>query len=139
MTLLATDPLDLALDPATGDLALDANGSPYMICGLPGVAQLIRIALGMFQGEWFLDLSTGMPWVQSILGSKYNNAQMLNIFRSTILAVTGVAGLASLTASFDGQTRMMTVNFEAVAVFGGTVADSLTFGNNTPPIFGSTT
>jgi hypothetical protein len=127
MALLATDPIDILLDPNTGDMLLDANNSPQLSRGLPAVAQGIRIAVGMFRGEWFLNLLTGMPYFQSILGKRYNNAQIRALYRDAILKVPGVARLASLTATFDRPTRNVTVTWEAVAVFGGTVTDSLSF------------
>lgn len=126
--LLVDDPVDLMLDPITGDLALDDNNSPYFSRGLPAIAQGIRITLRMFKGEWFLNLDEGVPWYQDILGKKYNNAQLLDILRKRIVVVPGVASIASLTATWDGATRTVTVNFEVVAVFGGTVADSLAVG-----------
>ena len=130
MTLLATDPVDLLLNPATGDLWLDASGSPQFSRGLTAVAQGIWIALRMFRGEWFLNLDAGFPWYQDILGHRYNQAQMLDDFRTAILAVPGVDHLASLTCQFDTATRTATVSWEAVAVFGGTVADSLVFSTS---------
>lgn len=125
--LLVDDPVDILLDPVTGDMLLDAQGSPQFSRGLPAVAQGIRIALGVFRGEWFLNLIAGTPWYQSILGKRFNQNQILGIFRAMILAVPGVDHLASLTAAFDGPTRTATISFEAVVVFGGSVKDSLSF------------
>ncbi len=127
MPILVTDPIDILLDSVTRDMKLDANGSPQFSRGLPAVAQGILIALGMFRGEWFLNLLAGFPYFQSVLGKRYNQIQILALYRAAILAVPGVDHLASLTSSFDSTTRVVTISWEAVAVFGGTVADSLSF------------
>lgn len=132
MAILTTDPLDLRLDN-TGDLAFE-NGDLAFAKGADGVAQLIREALLLVRGEWFLDLDAGMPWFErdgvstdvALLGQQFNQAKAESTFRTTIAAIPGVGAINAISATFDDATRLMTVTWNVTTTFGDTVADSLT-------------
>lgn len=135
MPLLATDPVDIALDTATNDLLI-VNGDAQLISGLDGLAQEIRIAVLMVRGEWFLNLDAGVPYLErdgvtateAILGQPYNQVKTNAIFREAILGVNGVSTLDFLASSYTPQGRILNVQWRVTAVFGGTVADSLSRG-----------
>jgi hypothetical protein len=65
---LTDEPRDLLLD-SSNDLVIE-NGDFVFARGIDAVAQSCRIALQMFEGEWFLDQSVGIPYWQQILGFK---------------------------------------------------------------------
>lgn len=124
MAQLKDDPIDLLLD-ANGDLVVE-NGDLVFSRGVAAVAQSIRIAIQLFEGEWFLDLSAGMPWYRSILGRRFDETAMRAAFRDAILTAPGVASLTSLTSTLDVAARRLRVSWAAIAEFGDTVADTLT-------------
>lgn len=71
MDLLLVRPEDVTGDnPDRGDLFIDASGQPVIIDGLDEEAQCIGVGLSTYLGEWFLDTSAGVPYVQQILGIK---------------------------------------------------------------------
>lgn len=116
----STDPIDLALDDA-GDLAIPLR----FTTGTEAVAQGIRVRLGNFKGEWFLDLDDGMPWFQSILGERFREAEIREYFREAIAGAPGVTSIVSLEFAFSAQLRSLDVSWEVVTVFGDTVSDAL--------------
>ncbi len=132
MTLLLTDPLDIALGD-DGDMALGDDGGPYLTSGLAGVAQLCRIALLLFRGEWFQDLDAGVPWManavvseeQAVLGQPPNEDAVRAVVRDTLLAVPGVLAVTTLTTSFAAATRTLTITWAVRTVFGDTTPDTL--------------
>lgn len=99
---------------------LDANGD-YTI-GVPfynnqpiGVEQCISTRLKLWQGEWFLDITQGTPWNQSILGKSVNPDAFI---KQAILGTTGVTSIVSYNSQFFGDTRILNVSGVAATLYG---------------------
>lgn len=125
-TFLVTDFLDLLVDPTTGDVVLDTD--LHFSTGLTGMAQTCKITLQMWMGDWFLNTDLGVPYLQSILGQKFNEAVMAGIFRDVLLAIPGVIAVASLTVAFDPVKRLLSVTFAVQCAFGITTTQTVTNG-----------
>ena len=52
---------DIALDTATGDLLLE-NFDLQLVEGRDQIAQNLMIRLRFILGEWFLDITAGIPY-----------------------------------------------------------------------------
>lgn len=103
---------DLKIDADTGDLVIE-DGDFVWVTGLDAIEQDIRTALLMFMGEWFLDLTAGVPWHQSILGQKASNLPAIReIFRQQLLAIPGVLDVLSVEVTFAATTRRLTVSWQ---------------------------
>lgn len=101
---------DLKIDATTGDAVIE-NGDIVFVTGIDAIEQDIRLALGLFQGEWFLDETAGVPYYQSILGQKFNLLVVREIFRQQLLARAGVLEVTSIEVEFDRATRKATVSW----------------------------
>lgn len=105
---------DFALDPLTRDLILPLQA----LDGAAKVAQGVGIRLRTWLGEWFLDLSHGVPYVESIFG-KYRRPELVEaILRAQILQVSGVKSIQSFSLQIDNSTRKARVDFELQSEFG---------------------
>lgn len=120
------------------DIALDENGDweisggdLQLIGDGPAIVQAVQIALEFFQGEWFLDVSAGIPWWQSVMIKNPNPNQLEGIFRSAILAVDGVQAINSLTLTYDSQQRTLTIDYEIQANV-GLLPGSVTLSGGSP-------
>lgn len=109
----ANDPIDFALD-SDGDLAFPMS----LTRGIAAVAQGINEAVQLFRGEWFLDLERGIPYYQDILGQKFDRERVLFGFRAEIVKVPDVKKIESLTATYSGTTRIVTIAFEVLSIYG---------------------
>lgn len=120
---LITDPVDLLLD-ANNDLVIK-DGDLQFSRGVDAIVQQCRIALQMFQGEWFLNLDAGIPYWQSILGYKPQVAiQAAQIyFRRELELVDGVDSVLKLDVNYSGINRILTVTWQVSTVFGDTPED----------------
>jgi hypothetical protein len=120
---LITDPIDLKLD-ANNELVIE-NGDLVFTRGIEAVVQQCRIALQMFQGEWFLNLDVGIPYWEKILGEKPKTAiEAARIFfRRELQLVDGVEKVTRLDVTYTGSTRTLTVTWQVSTVFGDTPAD----------------
>lgn len=108
--------LDLALDAKTNDLAL--NGDVLFIDNAERVAQQIKIQLLTFLGEWFLDVTHGVPYLDYVLIKNPNFTLIRELFREQILKVDGVSNLVSIDIDFNSATRQMSLSYEAETEYG---------------------
>ena len=108
--------LDLALNEKTHDLAL--NGDVMFIDNAERVAQQIKIQLLTFLGEWFLDVTHGVPYLDYVLIKNPNFTLIRELFREQILKVDGVSNLVSIDIDFESATRKMLLSYEAETEYG---------------------
>ncbi len=90
------------LNPTTWE-PMEGNGLNNFISDLQAVAQIIATRLRLFQGEWFLNLSDGLPLFQSMLGSSGSQRNLdviTNFLSARILGTPYVTGIASLLTSY---------------------------------------
>jgi hypothetical protein len=117
-TNLFTPGVDFALD-SDGDLEWPIR----FTTGLEAVAQSIRIGLLMIKGELPHNLDFGIPWLpndhvpesEAILGGKYNETRLREIFRSMIASRPGVIQIRSLLLDFDRPERTLALSFNVMA------------------------
>jgi len=126
--MLSTDILDLKLDPATGDLALGADGGLQFATGIDGVAQLVKIRLLLFKEEWFLNLDAGIPYYEEILGEKFSDTVLRRRLAEAITSTPGVVEIVTLGIDFDASTRVISVTWAIRCQFGDTEPDTLAIG-----------
>lgn len=116
---------DLALG-TDGDLDL-VNGDLYILDGAEAVRQYLSSKLRMLFGEWFLDQSVGVPYVQQIF-DKIKDVDAINsIFKKEIMECPGVKELLAFSLDLDSANRKLTLQFVALTV-GGEIDFSETFG-----------
>lgn len=112
--------------PTISIRALDSNHDPMYGSGqanflvdIDAVAQIIQTSLLLFQGEWWADLSEGLPLFQSILGG--NNGKQANaiilLIQNVILGVPYVLSIQNINTSFT-TNRVFTFSCEVVTQFG---------------------
>lgn len=105
---------DLALDNTTWDLSL--SGDDLVLASKADqVTQHIRQRLQTFHGEWFLSLSTGVPWFQDILGKPQRLAVVETILKQEIIKTPGVTELVAFRVDVDdARERVIRVTFTVV-------------------------
>lgn len=120
----SNDPIGMALNASGTDVEIGPRGFRFTR-GAEAVAQRILVRLRNIKGEWFLDLENGVPWFQSILGSKFSEPEIRGIVADVIGKTPGVTETISLIISFDASTRRLDISFETSTVFEDTVTGSL--------------
>lgn len=109
--------LDIALDARTHDIVL-VDGDMLFIDNAERVAQQIKIQLLTFYGEWYLDTTWGVPYLEYILVKNPNFTIIRQIFKEQILSVDDVKSVDSLEVEYDAQTRTMKVDYTASTEYG---------------------
>jgi hypothetical protein len=113
--------VSLKLD-ATGDLSQDDSGALEWVTGADAVKQLLQCRLRLFLGEWFGDLTAGVPQYQQILDtppradgtSQPPSSRVVEAaLRKVILGTLYVEAITAFSMDFSPQTRTLSVTFTA--------------------------
>ena len=115
---------DLIFVVASAPGALPEKRAIWPINGADKVAQQIKMTLLTLFGEWFLDITFGIPYLEEILVKNPHMPSVESIFRSAILDVPHVTLLNSFNLEWDRARRTLTVNFGANTDY-GTIQDSV--------------
>lgn len=99
--------IGLALDPITNDLFLRSNGELAVVRDAEAVGQHARQRLKTFNGEWFLDTTAGVPWLDEILGRGYDAALAEAVIKGEILDTDAVIEITSFSVRFDRHRRAL--------------------------------
>lgn len=102
--------MDLLLDTNTGDLIFQNGQCPVTQLQADIVAQRLRIKLYTFYGEWFLDETIGVPYIQQIFAKVSRKSTIDLIFQGIISADPGVIEILSFTSEISPQ-RGYTMTF----------------------------
>ena len=107
---------DINLD-STGDIEL-IEGSMSLNSTNFAIAQHLRSRLRTFYGEWFLDISKGVPYFEQILIKNPNPVSVDSILKKEILETDGVLELREFDLDLNPTTRELTLTFEARTITG---------------------
>lgn len=119
-------PFDLLLDDS-GDISTPARTAT----GTALIRQRIRRRLRTLTGDWFLDPSVGLPYLDWIATKPPPVAQISAATREAVLAVPGVLRVDGWGAVHDADAR--TVRISGVVYIEGDAALSLLVtGDDTP-------
>jgi len=104
--------MDLAIND-NNDLYLDGQDLALTTIDTE-VVQSLKIRLQFVQGEWFLNLSAGVPYIQQLFEIGTSIETMSQIFTTEILNTDGVSRLTSLVLEPDLDTRKLSITFTAI-------------------------
>lgn len=110
------------LDP-NGDYTFGHGKLDFLIDDPDAVAQAIQTALLLYQGEWFLDTTAGMPWSSQVLG--YNTQALYDTaIKAKILSVTGIKSILKYSSSLNRALRALSVTVTVDTIFGAVSTSS---------------
>lgn len=104
----------LALNEATNDLFVAADGSLAVVRDAEAVAQHARQRLLIYFGEWFLDTLAGVPWISQIFAKRYDPALAEAVVKGVLLDTDGVVSIDTFSVRFDKTTRGVLIRDVAV-------------------------
>ena len=108
---------DIAMDINTNDIVLQ-NGDIMMIDNAERVAQMILITLRFWLGEWFLNTTEGVPYLEYILVKQPNMAHIRQILTEQVQSVEGVKAVTDMELTFDQRERNLLVEYTADTDYG---------------------
>lgn len=108
---------DIAMNIGTNDLILQ-DRDLMVIDNAERVAQQIVIQLRFWYGEWFLDTSDGVPYLERVLVKNPNLNHIRQIFREAIEKVPDVKKVNYVDLDFDEVQRGLMVSYQVLTDFG---------------------
>ena len=110
---------------AAGDYQL-GGAAAFLVNSPDAVAQAVSTRLDLSQGEWFIDVTDGTPWLQDILGKRQQGRNPDATIKQRILGTPGVNALTAYSSTFDGLTRTLTVAATLDTIYGSaTITETL--------------
>lgn len=104
-----------------GDYAFGNNSYDYIEKD-EAIAQAIKTKLYLFYGEWWEDISLGLPMFQSILGQVSNNNLRQTVILLCAEQISLVEGVTSVDSiSVDISARKLGLTIDVTTVNGTTV------------------
>ena len=86
-----------------GDMVFVNGACPTTNFFTDSVAQRVFILLRTFETEWWLNTTTGIPYLQQILGKKVNKTTVDRIIQQKVLAEEGVSSIERYTSTLGGD------------------------------------
>lgn len=103
----------------TGDFTFGQSQLNFLSNSPDTVAQVIKTSLLLWLGEWYLDLTVGMPWIQGVLG-KHNQSTADVTVQDYILQVQGVTDISKFGSIAQEDVRKYTASAQVDTVYGKT-------------------
>lgn len=113
--------IDIKLDPFTHDVSLSKTNDLVLIDGAERIRQQIKVTLLTFFGEWFLDTTFGVPYLEIILIKNPRRAEIENVLRQKVRDVPGVSAVPSVQIEIDAATRQGRITLEGIETEEGLV------------------
>lgn len=101
-----------------GDYTWGQSERNYLVDSPTAVAQAVLTRLKLWQGEWFLNLQEGVPYLQQILGHPPGANVPDSAIRARILGTPYVTRLTDWASTYDPNNRNFTVSCKLFTAFG---------------------
>lgn len=99
---------DMTFGHGIADMAVDSESC----------AQRVKTRLLLLQGEWFLDMDAGVPWIQQITVKPANLPFAESVIKRTILETDGVSEIRKFGMALDRNTRKLTISATVATIYG---------------------
>ena len=100
-----------------GDFTIGSGSANYLQNSPEAVAQAVQTRLKLWEGEWFLDISEGTPYLNGIVG-KYTSDTIDQLIQRRMLKTQGVKSIISYQGLYNGEDRSYTVTATIDTDFG---------------------
>ena len=100
-----------------GDLD-QTSGGIVLVDGAQQVLQQIRSNLRTFLGEYFMDVTKGVPYFELVFQKGTGQGVIEGLLKQAIVNTDGVLQLTDFTLVLGGQTRLGSVTFTVLTTNG---------------------
>jgi hypothetical protein len=115
----------LAISLQDNKFPIENNRWRFTQTRLEYLAQKVRHAVSIFQGEWYFNQAIGIPYIPRDDDRKDNHRRLIESrLQTTITGVTGISRLISFSTTLDKSNRDLTVSFVAQIDTGEILKDS---------------
>lgn len=109
--------IDFALDQVSNDLIFK-DFDFALFDDTNQIMQNLAIRLRFILGEWYLDITQGVPYYEVFFRKAPNQIQIESILKEEIVNTRGIVELISFESNFDQRKRIYSVKFSARSISG---------------------
>jgi hypothetical protein len=109
--------IDFALDPVSNDLVFQKFDFG-LVDDTKQIMQNLAIRLRFILGEWYLDITQGVPYFEVFFRKAPNQIQIESILKEEIVTTRGILELTGFESQFDQKRRIYSVKFSARSISG---------------------
>lgn len=109
--------MDLALTDDTHDLKVTGYDLS-LVTGTDLMIQRLKQSLWFFQGEWYLDITDGVPYYQDVLKKAPDRITVESVIKAAIIETPGVTELTAFEIEYENAPRRLLVTFSVDTVYG---------------------
>ena len=106
-----------------GDYTFGQGDDTFLINSPECVAQAVKTRFDLWQGQWFLDVTEGTPYIQSVLGKQHAEVYNLAILER-IQTTPGVKSVLTFDTNTSTTTRRVTFTATIDTIYGTTTVTS---------------
>jgi hypothetical protein len=100
------------------DIHLDRNGNIAIADELEGLRQKVESVLRLIRGEWVLDKTVGVPYMESVFVLGATEGTVKNVYDKAILDVPEVVGITNSTGVLDRPRRKFYYTAQVQTIYG---------------------
>ena len=101
-----------------GDMTFGHSERDFLVDSPTAVAQSVYTRLRLWQGEWFLNLLEGMPWMQQVLVHAAGSGVPDSAIRQRIITTPYVTRIEDYSSFWEPTNRLFTVSCKLWTAFG---------------------
>lgn len=105
-----------------GDYSFGQGQKDFLINSPATVGQAVKTALNLLYGEWFLNKTAGVDWLNKVMGFSTNTRDI--IIKAAILNTPGVTGIVDYSSYIDTSIRQYSVTVTIDTAYGQTTVST---------------
>lgn len=109
--------IDIAVDQKINDIIFQ-DFDFVLYDELNEIMQNLSIRLKFFLGEWYLDITQGLPYYQIIFSKNANLIQVESLIKNEILNTRGITEIIDFQSDYEPRGRIFSVKFTAKSISG---------------------
>lgn len=107
-----------------GDYTFGKGDANFLVDTPEAVAQAVMTALKLFRGEWFIDISAGVPYLTKVLGFGTMTEYDFEI-QDAITGTTGVVEITDYASYYNPSTRGVSIQATINTLYGQTIVSTI--------------
>ena len=119
---------DLLLD-SNNDLSIQDGDLALTQTSQQSIAQTCKIRLQTLKGEWFLNESIGVPYLD-ILGRKVSDQHVSHVVRESLNNIEGVKEVTSINTQYRANNRTLSLSYKIETEADTNINGEISFGGN---------
>lgn len=114
------------LDADTWDISFPAGLLRFTADNVEAAVQSARLKFQFWRGEWFLDVTQGVPYIELVFVKPTNLPQLEALCRRILRSIPEIDAVPVVSLTHDRETRALTVDWEVIV--GGRLVSSADYG-----------